>query len=90
MADPADRAAFQTLATVKEEPSDLESEAGDIKVNKDPTGLQGKHMWVEVDSRILEVDNLFQSFFSLFYLFSPAKIENHRYFKIISVFVLPL
>ncbi len=33
MADPADRAAFQTLATVKEEPSDLESEAGDIKVN---------------------------------------------------------
>ncbi len=32
MADPADRAAFQTLATVKEEPSDLESEAGDIKV----------------------------------------------------------
>lgn len=33
MADPADRAAFQTLATVKEEPSDLESEAGDIKVS---------------------------------------------------------
>jgi hypothetical protein len=32
MADPADRAAFQTLATVKEEPSDLDSEAGDIKV----------------------------------------------------------
>jgi hypothetical protein len=34
MADPADRAAFQTLATVKEEPSDLESEAGDIKVKQ--------------------------------------------------------
>jgi hypothetical protein len=33
MADPADRAAFQTLATVKEEPSDLESESGDIKVS---------------------------------------------------------
>ena len=32
MADPADRAAFQTLASIKDEPSDVESEAGDIKV----------------------------------------------------------
>ena len=33
MADPADRAAFQTLSNIKEEPSDVESEAGDVKVN---------------------------------------------------------
>ena len=32
MADPADRAAFQTLSSIKEEPSDAESEAGDVKV----------------------------------------------------------
>ena len=32
MADPADRAAFQTLSNIKEEPSDVESEAGDTKV----------------------------------------------------------
>ena len=32
MADPADRAAFQTLSTIKDEPSDVESEAGDLKV----------------------------------------------------------
>lgn len=32
MADPADRAAFQTLSAIKEEPSDVESEAGDVKV----------------------------------------------------------
>ena len=35
MADPADRAAFQTLTSVKEEPSDAESEAGDTKVKID-------------------------------------------------------
>ena len=35
MADPADRAAFTQLATVKEEPSDVESEAGDVKESEE-------------------------------------------------------